>query len=588
MASAAELDFREAVVFLAGAAVAVPVMLRMRVSPVLGFLLVGMVISPHGLGRFVEQVPWLQWIVISETSVAFAAEMGVVFLLFMIGLELSFRKLWRMRGLVFGLGGAQILITGWLIGFIALQFGNSIEAAIVLGACLALSSTAIVMQLLTEKGRLGTRVGQASFAILLAQDIAVVPILVLVGVLAGTDASLVEGLSVAALKATVVIGLLAIGGQFVLAPVLRQVAASRSPELFLAAVLLTVVGIGSATQAAGLSLALGAFLAGLLIAETEFRHKVAVDLEPFKGLLLGAFFVSVGLGLDLVQALANPVWVTLSVIGLVLLKAGVTFVLALLARQPMAIAAETALLLSQGGEFAFVVIGLALNLGLLPAETAQFMLIVVGLSMVATPGLAALGRRIGIFLRARASRTDAETAGPPPASGLADHVVIVGFGRVGEAVSDALNAQSIPFLAIDQRPELVAMHRKAGRAVYLGDASQPEMLTHLGLDRAAGLVVTMNTHEAATRVVAAARAAWPSLPIFARVRDENHARDLIALGADHVTPETTEASLQLSQAVLIGVGLPEDVAEAVTRSRRDAASLRIRGEPAATEQTQSP
>lgn len=567
------LEMQDAVVFLAAAGLVVPVVHRLKVSPVLGFLLVGVVIGPFGLGRLVEAVPWLGHIVIQDRdAIAYAAELGVMFLLFMIGLELSLDRLWRMRGQVFGLGGAQVLVTAFAIGAIAAAFGNSLAVAIVLGSCLALSSTAIVMQLLTESGRLGTPVGRAGFAILLFQDLAVVPILFIVGALAGGSGSVLGGLAIALAKAAVAIAVLLALGRLVVRPVLRLVAQTGSRELFLAAVLLAVLGTAKLTEVAGLSLALGAFLAGLVLAETEYRHRIAVDVEPFKGLLLGVFFVSVGLGLDLALVLDEPFWIPASAVGLVALKALIIFALARATGQPRAVAAETAVLLGQGGEFAFVVIALATALALLPAQVAQFMLVVVTLTMLATPGLAALGQRLGRWLT-----DDSAHAGPVAAvpADLEGHVVIVGYGRVGRVIGSLLDGQKMAYVAIDRRPDRVAQCRSDGIAIHYGDASHHEMLARLGADRAAALVITMDNPHAVSAVAAAARKDWPGLPIYARGRDEAHARELIALGAAHVTPETLEASFQLGEAVLGGLGVPPDAARGLVSEQRDAARDRL-------------
>jgi CPA2 family monovalent cation:H+ antiporter-2 len=564
------LDLREAVVVLAAAGLVVPVMHRLKVSPVLGFLAVGMAIGPHALGRVGADVPVLGWLTIHDPAlVRLAGELGVVALLFMIGLELSLERLRRLARLVFGLGGAQVGVTGALIAAVAYAFGNSVEAAIVLGACLALSSTAVVMQLLTETRRIGTPAGQTSFAVLLFQDLAVVPILFVVGALGaggGAGSAIALGIGLALVKAAVAIVAILVAGRLVLRPFLRLVANTESREFFFAAVLLTIAGIGSATEAAGLSLALGAFLAGLLLAETEFRHRVAVDIEPFKGLLLGIFFVAVGLGIDLGAVLAEPLLLPLSALGLIVLKAAVFAALALAFGVPRAVAVETAILTAQGGEFAFVVIGLAAASGLVPPATAQFMLLTVGLTMAATPALARLARIAGE--RLAPAPAPAAVAPVTIAGELAGHVVVVGYGRVGRAVGALLDRQSVPHVAIEARADRVAALAREGIAVFQGDAARNEILERLGIARAAALVVTMDDPALAARVVAAARKNHPGLPIHARVRDDEHALELLAAGATDVVPETTEASLQLGEAVLIGVGVPEDAARDLVADQR--------------------
>lgn len=552
------LELREVIVLLGAAGVVVPLFHRLKISPVLGFLLVGVTIGPSGVGRLGAEWPLLQLVSVHDLSlVRIAGEFGVMFLLFMIGLELSTDRLWRLRRWVFGLGLAQVAVTALAIALVAFAFGNGPAASIVLGAALALSSTAVVMQLLTEAGRLGTPGGQTSFSVLLLQDLAVVPILFLVGALSAGSGSLASGVALAIGKAGLAIAIILGAGRFVIRPLLALVAGTGSRELFLAAVLLAVIGTAAATGAAGLSHALGAFLAGLLLSETEFRHRIAVDLEPFKGLLLGIFFLAVGMGIDPAAMLAEPLWLFASVAGMLALKAGIMFGLARLAGLPMAVAAETGLLLAQGGEFAFVVVNLAISGGLMPAATGQFMLLVVGLSMAVTPLLATVAWRLGRDLAPAGVDPGPVTVAPD----ISGHAVIVGYGRVGRLVGRLLDEQRIPHFAIDQRPDRVAALRAEGVEVFQGDAAQHELLARLSLATAQALVVTMDDPDLARRVVAAARKDWPNIAIYARVHDDRHARELLSAGATHVIPETTEVSLQLGEAVLAGMGVPPVAAE---------------------------
>ena len=359
-----ELKLHDAMVFLVAAGLVIPLAKRFRISPVLSFLLVGLAVGPYGLARFADHYSWLSILLITDvTRVHALAELGVVFLLFMIGLELSLDRLWAMRRLVFGMGSLQVLLTAVVIGIAARQFGNSMQASIILGACLALSSTAVVMQLLAEQGRFGTPVGRGSFAVLLAQDIWVVPILFLVGAL-GTGSSGALGLPIllaigkAILAVVIILGV----GRIVVRPLFQLVSETRSPEPFMAMTLLVIITTAALTHAAGLSAALGAFLAGLLLAETEFRPEIEVNIEPFKGLLLGLFFVTVGMGIDLAAVMADPYHIALTVLALFAIKTALTAIIARGFGFGWAPAAEIGLLLGQGGEFAFVVIGLALGL----------------------------------------------------------------------------------------------------------------------------------------------------------------------------------------------------------------------------------
>lgn len=551
---------REGVIFLIAAGVIVPVFHRLKVSPVLGYLLIGAIIGPYGLGLLADDVPWLSYAVIADLEgVQTLAELGVIFLLFMIGLELSLERLWAMRRLVFGLGSLQIVLTGGIIALIAWEFGNSIRASIVLGACLALSSTAIVMQLLMENRRLGTPLGRSSFSILLMQDLAVVPILFIVGVLGAKGGGNV-GLSLllALGKAALAIVLIYAAGRLILRPMLRLVAQSHSPEMFMAAILLTVIGISAITGAAGLSMALGAFLAGLLLSETEFRHEIEVDIEPFKGLMLGLFFMSVGMGIDYRVVMQEPLWIGLSIVGLFAIKATVTGGLGLLFGLPRHTALEAGLLLGQGGEFAFIVVGLAMNLGLMPAQTGQFMLIVAGLTMVATPFVASAARQLST--RIEKSATAQAHEGSLAAIGeLEGHVILAGFGRVGQTLARTLEAEAIPYLALDTDPMAVAEARQRRQPVFYGDAARLEMLNRAHVDHAQAVVITMDAPAAAEKMVLEIRKTWPHVPVYARARDGAHARRLTKAGATEAVPETIEASLQLAGRVLSGLGAADDI-----------------------------
>jgi CPA2 family monovalent cation:H+ antiporter-2 len=548
---------REILIFLAAAGLVLPVALRLRVNPVLGYLAVGGAIGPFGLGLWAADMPLLSHLVISDLEgVRTLAELGIIFLLFTIGLELSLDRLWAMRRLVFGLGGLQVCVTAAAIAAIALAFGNPVPAATVFGAALALSSTAIAMQILVQSRRLATPLGRTSFSILLLQDLAVVPIMLLVGMLAAQPGGGVAADVAAALaKAALAIGAIYALGRLVLRPVLHLVAQARSREMFMAAILLVALGTALMTAAAGLSMALGAFLAGLLLAETEYRHEIEVDLEPFKGLMLGLFFVSVGMGIDWRLVAEMPVRLIASVVGLIALKAAIVAALCRAFGLPRHTAIEAGLLLGQAGEFAFIVIGMALTLGLVQDAAGQFMLIVAGLSMLATPPVAALARRAAAGLERSASAA----AAAEPIEPLDGHVVVAGFGRVGRMLAAALQAEAVPFVAVDPDPGTVARGRADGLPVFFGDASRLDMLERAHVAAAAGVVITMDDFAAAERIVRGIRLRWSSVPIYVRARDSAHARLLIAAGASSAVPETVEASLQLAGRVLEGLGVDEDI-----------------------------
>jgi CPA2 family monovalent cation:H+ antiporter-2 len=549
---------RELLVFCAIAGVLIPLVRRLHFSQVLAFLIVGAAIGPFGFASLLPADALLRQLVITDVDGAKSiAEFGVVFLLFTLGLEMSVSKLWALRRWVFGLGSVQIFVTAGLIAVLAQAFGNSWAAASVLGLALALSSTAIVMQLLAERHELGSPVGRVSFAVLLMQDLMVVPLLVLVEYVGdNVGSSLAAALLIAAGKAAAAIALIAVVGRRLVQPLFHRVSASHQPDAFMALTLLVTLGTAAATWAAGLSLALGAFLAGLLLAETAYRHQIALTIEPFKGLFIGLFFLAVGMGIDLRALREEPLWIPVSVLGLYTLKFVVTAGAMRLFGLRWGAAVEGGLLLGQGGEFAFIVIGIALTRGLMGPEVGQFMLIVVGFSMLAAPLMARLGATLGRRLSVAAP------AGTPDASipTLADHVVIAGFGRVGQLLGEVLDREGIPYLAIDRDSARVAALHAAGAPVYFGDAEHPDLLAGGVADAAIAVVITLDKPEAAIGIARQLRQRLPGLPVLARARDEAHAATLRAAGVQRVVPETLEAALQLSGHVLEAVGYTLDAA----------------------------
>ncbi|RJF76678.1 cation:proton antiporter [Rhodopseudomonas palustris] len=576
--------YREALVFLGTAGVVIPLMARLRISPVLGFLVAGLVLGPYSLGRIGDGAPWLQAITItSQAAVDRLAELGVAFLLFTIGLELSFDRLWTMRRLVFGLGMLQVVLTTAAIAGIAISFGNTVEASLVIGACLALSSTAIVLQLLAEQKRLATLAGRSIFAVLLAQDLAVVPILFLIVVLgqangdgaqsASSTSSVWLGLGMALIQAVAAILLIVGFGRLVLRRLFRLVAHTRNRELFMATILFVVVGTSLLTHVAGLSMALGAFLAGLVLAETEFRRQVEVDIEPFKGMLLGLFFISVGMRIDLAEVARYPAMVAASVVGMVALKAVLVAGLTRAFGLSWPVVAEASLLLAGGGEFAFLVLGLASSSGLVTHEVEQFMLLVSSGTMMLTPYLARLSRKASTRVRKAAALADGHTDPGPAEEG---RIIIVGYGRVGRILGDILTKQDKPFIGIEIDPETVGRARRAGRNLVYGDATQRAFLRKCGLAEAPALVVTMHDAAAAEHVVAAARAERPDLPVIVRARDADHARRLFALGATDVVREVLEASFEIASTVLQTLGTPVGKVIAIIHDERDTRKKQVR------------
>ncbi len=566
MAALNAADYKEVILFLATAGVVVPLFHRLRISPVLGFLGAGALLGPYGLGRFEFEAPWLSWVTIrNREEIAHLAELGVVFLLFMIGLELSWERLRTLRRLVFGLGSLQVVFCSVAIGLVVYWLGDKALPAMLVGVALALSSTAIVVPVLAAQKRLSSPVGRASFSVLLFQDLAVAPVLFTITVLGARETgnlgvAFLIALAQAAVAIVVIVGL----GRLVLRPLFHLVATTRSSELFMATSLLVVLAAAVGAALSGLSMALGAFIAGLLLAETEYRRAVEAMIDPFKGLLLGVFFVTIGMGLDVSRLLANPGPILAAALGLVLVKTAIVVPLGLAFRLAPSVAIETALLLAAGGEFAFVILGLAATAELVPYTLAQDGFVVATVTMIAIPALARLGRLAHKQMR-RQMAAPAEPL-PTPERG---RVIIAGFGRVGQLVADMLSRHKVSYIAIDSNPSLVRQQRRLGQPVYFGDSANPEFLRHCGVDTARAVVVTIDSTKGTEAIVAAARRERADLTIVARARDARHATMLYELGVDDAVPENFEASLQLSEAVLVDIGVPMGHVIASIHERRD-------------------
>lgn len=536
----------EVIVILLAAVVGVLLFQRLRLGSILGYLVAGAVVGPTGLGL----------VAAVETTRALAA-LGVVFLLFTVGLELPFERIKVMRGSVFGLGAAQVILTGLAIGAAAVAAGQTVFAAGVIGAGLSLSSTAIVLGLLSERGQITTRVGRSAFAVLLVQDLAVAPFLVAVLALGQGEATALSALGIAALKMLIaVIALLGVG-RIVLRHVFWPVAAIRDPEIFAAFTLLIVLCAGLLTRLAGLSMALGAFLAGMLLAETHYRHQVGAVIRPFRGLLLGLFFVTVGMSIDLELAVRQGWIIAALLVALLVGKAAILVILARLFGVAWAQALYLGILLAQGGEFAFVLLGAGMAGGVVPGAQGQLLLVVVGLSMVATPLLARLGAEVARRVeRAEAVGVEETAAG---VEALRDHIVIAGFGRVGGAVAARLEAAGVPFVAVDMDPHRIAQARQRGLPVYYGDITRPEILAALHVERARSLVVAIDDPKAAAQLVGLVCYIFPNLKVYARARDDAHARELQKLGAHTVVPELVETGFALAGSI---IGAMDAAAEA--------------------------
>ncbi len=560
--------YSDALVVLGTAGVVVPMVRRWGLNPVLGYLGAGAILGPLGLGSISKAIPVLSWVTISDAeNVAGIAELGIVFLLFVIGLELSFPRLATMRRLVIGLGGSQVLLTSALIAGAAVAIGKSPSEAIVLGASLSLSSTAIVLELLSSQERLTTSVGRASFSVLLAQDLAVVPILLFVSILAArSGGSVLASLASALLQAAVAIIVIVAFGRVLLRPLFRLVATARSTELFIAAVLFVIIAAGVIADQAGLSMALGAFVAGLLLAETEYRKAIEATVAPFKGLLLGIFFFTVGMNIDFRELVREPLLLLGCVAGLISVKALLLTGLGKLFRLSWPVAAETGLLLGPGGEFAFVGIGMASAAGLIEARLASFALAVTSVTMALTPLLSFGARHLAARLTF-GKALDPELAVRPTAG--QKHAIVVGYGRVGKVVCALLREHGIPYIAADSDALTVTRDRRDSHDVYYGDAADRQFLQTCGLANAAGVIITIHSARQIDDVVAHVREMRPDILIVSRARDADHARHLYALGATDAVPETIEASLQLSEAALVGLGVATGLAIASIHEKRD-------------------
>ena len=574
----------EAVLFLALAGVLIPLLQRLRINQVLGFLGAGVLVGPFGLALWVDRWPWLGYLTFTrQQEVAGLAHLGVLFLMFMIGLELSAARLWLLRRWVFGAGSAQVGLSAVVIGAIAFAFGNEWQVAVILGLVLSLSSTAVVVQLLAQRGALASPMGQATFSVLMLQDLAVVPLLVLIGLLAtGRSESLGVLLGLSLLKSVAAVSLIFLLGRRVIRPLFRTLVQQHQPDVFMALTLLATLSIAGLTAAAGLSMALGAFLAGLLLAETEFRHEVEVTIEPFKGLLMGLFFMSVGMGVDVREIAANPYWIPLSLLGLIAIKTAVAFAVFRVGGLSWGRALEGGLLLSQGGEFAFIVLGGVAAANVLPPSLSQFMLLVVGFSLFAAPLMARWGTALGDRIDSTRAAKILNPANDLPES-LAGHVLIAGFGRVGQTVAEVLMRQGLSFVALEQDAHVVSTLHEAGTPVYFGNAARPQTLRKLHAGRAVAVILTIDQPASALNAVRTVRREYPSLPVYARSRDERHAAALMNAGATAVIRETLEAGLQLSAHVLQALGRPDADVARVVEDERDLHVSSMMGPQKATE-----
>ncbi len=547
--------YKVALIVLGAAGVVIPLFHRLRISSVLGFILVGVAVGPFGFGALTAHYPWLKAVTIdAPRAIQPVADLGVTLLMFMIGLELSFERLWLMRRLVFGLGTLQFMVSASVLAGTGALLGLSATSAIVVGIALAMSSTTVVLQVLSEEKRLHTPAGRGSFAILLFQDLAVVPTLIAVSALSPNALAFsVTSFAIAIMQAFLAVAGIVALGRLILRPLFRSVARTRSTDLFVAACLFVVIASALVTAAAGLSMAIGALIGGLLLAVTEYRRQVEITIEPFKGLLVGVFLISIGLGLDVRTLVAHPIVILAAAGGLILVKLLVVAPLARAFGLPWAQGVQSGLLLGPGGEFSFVILTVGGSEALLNHTEVGLALIVAALTMATIPLLSKLGQPLTLRL---VKKTPLDTSlSVLSIQDVAPRVIVVGFGRVGQTVATMLEAHKVPYVAIDADPDLVAKQRGRGTPIYYGDMTRIELLRRLHLEAARALVITVDDPDAAHRLVVSARAERPELLIVARARDAQHAAQLYNSGATDAVPETVEASLQLSEAVLVDIGI---------------------------------
>jgi len=535
--------------------VMVPVFHAIRLGAILGYLTAGAILGPWGLGIITE-----------VNEIRHLAEFGVIFLLFVLGIELKPEKLWQMRKLVLGLGSGQLLITAAILYGISIFLGVSNQQAIIIGFGLALSSTAFCLNLLAERGGLSTVMGRMSFSILLLQDLAVVPLLALVSMFASGEINATESGINLLYALSAIIALLLIG-RYLLNPVLDKIVASQDPEVFIAVAVLLVLGVAWIMESVGLSMALGAFLAGLMLAESHYRHQIEADILPFRGILLGLFFMTVGMGIDFGLLWDNLQSIIALTLGLMLIKATVIYSLIRISGAHHHIALQSATLLSQSGEFGFVMFGFATASGVLDETTGHFLIVIIALSMVLTPFIVIITN--SLLEKFHKPESYEDDISNEYIDDTIEHVILAGFGRVGARIGAILSAANVPYIAIDMQQTRVKTAQAQGFPVFYGDANNIKVLRSVGADHAKMIVISLDDPENVNRMIPLMRQYFPDIPIHVRALDRQHCADLISLGATTSVSETLETSLRLSEEVLSGNGINEEDAEKVIDEFRD-------------------
>ena len=545
--------------FLALSALVIPVLRYFKIPVALGYLFAGIAFGPYALGVLAETYPILDFISLKDTAhVQILAELGIVLLLFVIGLEVTPRRLWQMRSLVFGLGGAQVLISSMVIGTTAYLWGNNIQVSILLGLGLALSSTAIIIQWLHEQKLFVTPVGKSSFSILLFQDLAVIPILLLLTIMStDTEGNVASFVSMSLIKMVGTVLIIYVIGKLILKPTFLFANKYGGSEVFVALSLLAIVVSASIASFAGLSMALGAFIAGLLLADTEYRHEISSIITPFKSMLLGIFFLSFGMSIDLHFIAERPLWLLASVVGLMSIKFCIIFVLCKIWKQTTAVSVENAVLLSQAGEFGLLVVGSALTVGLMEQSVGQFMLITVGITMLLAPILAPFARRLGQQIERKSHNNQPYHANH--ADNKSQHIVIFGYGRVGQEIGNILCQEGYEILGFDKNIERVNKARLKSTPVYLGNASQKSTLNSANLEDALGVVVTLDDVGVTKNIIKEIRNICASVPIVIRAHNTEDERTFNDFDNVDAVAENMLISAKLSEKILNKCGFYDNI-----------------------------
>lgn len=550
------------VLLLTIAVITVSISRRLHFPPILGYIIVGIIVGPHAFG-FIDK----------EENIELLAEFGIVFLLFAIGLEFSFAQMVAMRKQVFGLGTAQVLSTGIIVYFIGYLAGLDQNTNIVIAGAFALSSTAIVIKQLTEQSEIQSRHGRSTLGILIFQDIMAIPLLILIPTLAMSegDNALTWAMSMAFLKGVIVVVVMHMIGKYFLRPLFHEVASAKSQELFTLTVLTVALGAAAFTEEMGLSMTLGAFLAGMMLSETEYRHQIESDIRPFQDILLGLFFVTVGMIISL-EVLAEHFWLIIGLtIAIIFIKGAVLYTVARLFKKEAGVSLRIALSLSQVGEFGLVLMTLAFTYNLLPEEAGNILLTAAVLSMSIAPFLVKFNGKIAKVLHKEsydADHREIESTISEDSKHISDHVILCGFGRVGQTVGRFLHSSNRPFLALDMDIKRVHEARAAGERVYYGDASKQTILDAAALDKSKVVIITFSDFHASIKILKTIRSINKEIPILVRTLDDKHVNELTDAGANEVVPDTFESSIMLASHLLLMIGHPPSQVLKQTRDIR--------------------